>query len=394
MRNAVALLLSFVLFGCATDHPSLPRTSEGCHVDRQRVSATITSLSWTGDCIGGLASGRGVLTAKWNDGFAEIYNGNMSYGKRSGEGSWSADEEKLEGFWVDNALVSGSHYSKGKLFRKGTFRDDLTLIQGEAHFPSGNKTVGIYDEKQKILAAKQYSASGEFYAYNVDGQAVSEAVYEQRVKALAAAKERKDKLEQARLAQQSAENERKFAKEERQRRALEAENAATTAALTQALVQGVQQYQQAQRPRQVHSSAGVGGNTVSQSSVSRQLASTNSAVQGFPYPDANLCISVKEQTRGTRCGSPSSMYVEIQNTCSQPVKLRLCLRRADGKWSCGSKSHAEPRETLSNFVCDSAGRYETAGCLVSSVQGKRFRNGNCGGDPEGEGVFSTSVPER
>ena len=66
------------------------------------------SVTWSGQCDNGLATGKGVL--KWTeDGKPDVeFDGQYKDGKRNGPGVMiTPDGDHFEGVWVDDKLVTG-----------------------------------------------------------------------------------------------------------------------------------------------------------------------------------------------------------------------------------------------------------------------------------------------
>ena len=66
------------------------------------------SVTWSGDCKDGLATGKGVL--KWTEnGKPDVeFDGEYRNGKRNGHGVLIApDGDRVEGVWVDDKLLAG-----------------------------------------------------------------------------------------------------------------------------------------------------------------------------------------------------------------------------------------------------------------------------------------------
>lgn len=114
--------------------------------------------------------------------------------------------------------------------------------------------------------------------------------------------------------------------------------------------------------------------------------STNSEVRDFPAPDRNHCLRVVESTRGGQCNSRSSALVRVKNVCPEKIKMHLCVwdtRNNRNRWNCGAgtgRAGEKYLDSVLNYVCESDGRYFYAGCSEQATKG-RFRNGNCGGNP-------------
>jgi hypothetical protein len=73
------------------------------------------------------------------------------------------------------------------------------------------------------------------------------------------------------------------------------------------------------------------------------------------------CVYVYDIKRGEACNDPSSVTMFIKNRCNQNVKMKYCVQRKNGRWSCRQMAYALPDESTSMQACDSTGRYVTWG---------------------------------
>ena len=92
-----------------TDHPAPPdwitATNQPCKIWNPAPQAN-ESVTWSGQCKGGLASGKGIL--RWTEnGQPDVeFDGQYENGKRNGPGVMiTPDGKKLEGTWIDDALI-------------------------------------------------------------------------------------------------------------------------------------------------------------------------------------------------------------------------------------------------------------------------------------------------
>ena len=66
------------------------------------------SVTWSGDCKDGYASGKGVLRWTENGKPDVVYNGEYAKGKRNGHGVLTTpDGERVEGDWFEDHLLTG-----------------------------------------------------------------------------------------------------------------------------------------------------------------------------------------------------------------------------------------------------------------------------------------------
>jgi len=67
------------------------------------------SVTWSGECKDGFASGKGILFWTENGKPDVEYDGDYANGKRNGHGVMIfPDGKRLEGFWVNDEMLSGS----------------------------------------------------------------------------------------------------------------------------------------------------------------------------------------------------------------------------------------------------------------------------------------------
>lgn len=139
---------------------------------------------------------------------------------------------------------------------------------------------------------------------------------------------------------------------------------------------------------------GYGGSTTSGASDQNggsSSSSANSEVRDYPEPDRNECLQIVRSTRGGQCGQESSFLVEVKNICPEKIRMNLCVWDTKrNRWSCGSstgRSGEKYFDKVLQYTCESDGRYIYSGCSEQAQKG-RFRNGNCGGNPNKEGKHS------
>jgi hypothetical protein len=66
------------------------------------------TVTWSGDCKDGLATGRGVLRWTENGKPDVVFDGEYRNGKRNGHGVLiTPDGDHVEGVWVDDKLLAG-----------------------------------------------------------------------------------------------------------------------------------------------------------------------------------------------------------------------------------------------------------------------------------------------
>jgi hypothetical protein len=71
----------------------------------------------------------------------------------------------------------------------------------------------------------------------------------------------------------------------------------------------------------------------------------------------NNCLTKTKTVWGEMCGSSSSYQVWFRNDCSITVDVKVCLKKTDGKWSCGVEYGLRPGETTDDgfWACSSTG---------------------------------------
>ena len=66
------------------------------------------SVTWSGECKDGLASGQGVLRWTLNGRLDAVFEGRYANGKRNGHGTLTtADGRRIEGDWLNDELLTG-----------------------------------------------------------------------------------------------------------------------------------------------------------------------------------------------------------------------------------------------------------------------------------------------
>jgi len=108
---AAAILFVAVPAMAQTDKPATPdwitTTNKPCKVWNPEPQPN-ESVTWSGPCKDGFASGRGIL--RWTEnGKPDVeFDGEYANGKRNGHGVLITPEgERIEGEWVNDRLLSG-----------------------------------------------------------------------------------------------------------------------------------------------------------------------------------------------------------------------------------------------------------------------------------------------
>lgn len=106
---AIAAVLSATLAFAQTGKPDEPdwitATNQPCKIWNPQPQPN-ESVTWSGGCKDGYASGQGVL--KWTEnGKPDVeYEGGYQNGKRNGHGTMiTPDGKRVEGVWIDDKLL-------------------------------------------------------------------------------------------------------------------------------------------------------------------------------------------------------------------------------------------------------------------------------------------------
>ncbi len=80
------------------------------------------------------------------------------------------------------------------------------------------------------------------------------------------------------------------------------------------------------------------------------------------------CLTVTDVIRGKDCGDPSSVQVKCRNACDQPLDVKTCVERSNGKWDCGVNFAVKPGATSCSgaWVCSGTGKYRVYGRSAGS----------------------------
>ncbi len=109
---ATAALFSVAFQAMAqTDKPAAPdwitTTNQPCKVWNPEPQPN-ESVTWSGECKDGFASGRGTLSWTENGKPDVVYQGDYANGKRNGHGVMiTPDGNHIEGEWVNDRLLTG-----------------------------------------------------------------------------------------------------------------------------------------------------------------------------------------------------------------------------------------------------------------------------------------------
>ena len=114
LQSVIAIAVIFVMSGAAAQPQKskpdwITATNQPCKLWNPEPRPD-ESVTWSGDCKDGLATGKGVL--KWTeDGKPDVeFDGEYRNGKRNGPGVLIApDGDRVEGVWVDDNLLGGEN---------------------------------------------------------------------------------------------------------------------------------------------------------------------------------------------------------------------------------------------------------------------------------------------
>ena len=106
-----ALLQTTSAISAQTERPLPPdwitASNKPCKVWNPQPQAD-ESVTWSGDCKDGFASGNGILFWTENGKPDVEYDGEYRNGKRNGHGVMiTPDGDRVEGIWVDDKLLTG-----------------------------------------------------------------------------------------------------------------------------------------------------------------------------------------------------------------------------------------------------------------------------------------------
>ena len=153
-----------ILSGCASlpsDEylKSFAKTESGCYIGKKPDA--FSKIAWTGECVNGLASGKGTYIAYKKDKpteIAERYDGLMSRGMFDGKGAYTIGNRVKYGTFVDayhSSSNSGKFYGRlfidRKLSREGEFDSNTRLENGLVFFNTGHYVEGIFDVNAKSV---------------------------------------------------------------------------------------------------------------------------------------------------------------------------------------------------------------------------------------------------
>lgn len=81
------------------------------------------------------------------------------------------------------------------------------------------------------------------------------------------------------------------------------------------------------------------------------------------------CFQVTDVIRGSECGNPESVKLKCRNTCDQPLDIKACVERTNGRWDCGVSFAVKPssdRACAGIWVCAGTGKYKLFGRTATS----------------------------
>lgn len=74
--------------------------------------------------------------------------------------------------------------------------------------------------------------------------------------------------------------------------------------------------------------------------------------------------------RGTRCGSPDSMELDVRNIANQPLKVVVYIQRSNGSWQKDAdgtfNEGMRPGEKHNFYTCHSTGYYKVIAMPIAA----------------------------
>jgi hypothetical protein len=67
--------------------------------------------------------------------------------------------------------------------------------------------------------------------------------------------------------------------------------------------------------------------------------------------DEVKCVEAYDFKHGRVCDSAGGTSMRVRNVCGHPIDMHYCLKRADGRWSCGVQFNTPPGGSTSWSVC-------------------------------------------
>ena len=130
-----------------------------------RVPGAARTVTWSGGCVDGKASGDGRLV-RWNAGtLVYEYEGQMRDGRRNGRGTFTyADGNRYEGEFRDGKIHGRGTYAwaNGERY-KGEWRDEKKHGQGTHTWPNGNRYEGEWQDGKIHGRGAYIWANGDRY---------------------------------------------------------------------------------------------------------------------------------------------------------------------------------------------------------------------------------------
>lgn len=162
IKLAFGMAVLIVLSGCASA-PYTYETMQGCGIaqwDENWAQNNVASMSWTGGCSDGRASGRGSHVIKLKNGKEIRYVGDMYNGRIYGSGTYiDVYGWKSEGNFDNEKLTEGKLFnSKGEIVFDGKMANDIEY-QG--------KTITYADKRYGT--GKVYVPNGSYYEGEFNG---------------------------------------------------------------------------------------------------------------------------------------------------------------------------------------------------------------------------------
>ena len=132
---------------------------------------------WSGDCVDGKATGKGILTWRDRSKIVETYDGLLVAGKREGKGLYKwRDGRTYDGDWVDGKRrgKGSQKWPSGRTY-SGDWVDGRMHGEGKFRFTDGNTYTGdfvndIREGEGKLETPEGHVYSGGFKANKANGE--------------------------------------------------------------------------------------------------------------------------------------------------------------------------------------------------------------------------------
>ncbi|HUN55661.1 MAG TPA: hypothetical protein VMU29_10940 [Smithella sp.] len=158
------LLVPFKVFAVESDDINTDRPD--CKIWNEVPAKKGESVTWSGQCEKGHASGYGEAVWSLNDKETQRFNGILKKGKCSGMGTLTfANGNKYSGDFKDNKMTGNGTYTfaNGDKY-EGSFVDSEFHGKGTLTFANGDKYEGDFAHDNFSGTGSYYYANGERYS--------------------------------------------------------------------------------------------------------------------------------------------------------------------------------------------------------------------------------------